>query len=159
MIIHDSEVFFLDFQHFLKISWTYFSFKNVKDSNYLISWGEPILQNGWIIWSHPVLYFTFKNYKERNYGSFTAFQSVLHNTADLLWDFWNLMKLKIGDLMSRGESILHNGWIIWSSLLQLISRISRTQIRGHSLNFDQFYMTQQSFSQIFKSFSNLRRGS
>ena len=73
--------------------------------------GEPILQNGWIIWS-PLLYFNFTSLKDRNSLSFIRFQCFLHGLALLFSAFWKLMKLKRGDLISSGEPILQNGWII-----------------------------------------------
>ena len=80
-------------------------------------WGEPILQNVWIIWS-PVLYLNFKCFLDPNSLSFIAFPCILHDSGLLFEEFWNLYKLKRGDQISgRGEPILQNVWIIWSPLL------------------------------------------
>ena len=56
---------FLEFFHFFKL----------KMGN-LISWGEPILENVWIIWL-PLLYFNFKYLKD-SYSSLD-FDAVLHD--------------------------------------------------------------------------------
>ena len=47
------------------------------------SLGEPILQNGWIIWS-PLLYFNLRNLRDPNSSSFSRFQCILHDSAVLL---------------------------------------------------------------------------
>ena len=75
-----------------------FKFPLIKEG-YLISWGEQILHNNWIIWSH-LLYFNCKRFKDPNFSSFISFQYILHDSGDLFWDFWNFYKLKIGHLIS-----------------------------------------------------------
>ena len=104
-ILYDSAVPFSAFWKFIKLK-----------RGDLISWGEPILQNGWIIWS-PLLYFNFRNLKAPNSLSFIRFQCLLHYLAVLFSGFWNFLKLKSGDLISWGEPILENSWIIWSPVL------------------------------------------
>ena len=104
-ILHDSAVPFSIFSNFLKLK-----------RGDLIYWGEPILQNGWIIWS-PLLYFNFKNLMDPNSSWLSRFQYILHDSAVLFSFFSNFLKLKRGDLISWGEPILQNGWIIWSPLL------------------------------------------
>ena len=105
LVLYDSAVLFSAFLKLIKLM-----------RGYLISWGEPILQNGWIIWS-PLLYFNFRNLNDPNSLSFIRYQCLLHDSAVLFSDFWNFLKLKRGDLNSCGEPILQNGWIIWSPLL------------------------------------------
>ena len=56
------------FWNFLKLKWWE-----------LISWWEPILQNGWIIWSLFV-YLSFRNLKDSNSSPFIRFQWVLHDS-------------------------------------------------------------------------------
>ena len=79
-------------------------------------WGEPISQNVWIIWS-LLLYFNFKSFWDSNSSPFISFQCILYDSGVLLSGFSNLYKLKRGDLISGGEPILQNIWIIWSPLL------------------------------------------
>ena len=81
-------------------------------------WGEPILQNVWIIWS-SLLYFNFKSFLDWNSSSFIRFQCILYDSGVFLSGFSNLYKLKRGDLISGGEPIFQNVWIIWSPLLYL----------------------------------------
>ena len=90
-------------------------FLQIKDGgpNFL---GKPILQKGWIIWS-LFLYFNFKSFKDLNSLSFIRFQCILHDSGVPFTDFWNFYKLKRGHLISWGETILQNGWTIWSPLL------------------------------------------
>ena len=78
-------------------------------------WGEPILQNFWIIWC-PLLYFNFTSFLDPNSSSFTTFQCILYDSGVLFSQSWNFYKLKMGDLIS-GEPILQNVWIIWAPLL------------------------------------------
>ena len=87
-ILHDSSVFFSDFQNFLK-------FKR----GHLISWGQPILQNGWISWS-TLPYFSFKNMKNPNSASLIRFQCILHYSPVLFSNFQNFRQFKTGDLIS-----------------------------------------------------------
>ena len=97
----------------------------------LISWREPILLHCWIIWS-PLLYFNIKIFKDPNSSSFLRFQCsmddlisssfirvlfVLHGSRVLFSDLSNFNKSNRGDLISWGNSVLQNGWIIWSPLL------------------------------------------
>ena len=104
-ILHHSGVLFSGFSNFKKL--------NIGN---LISWGEPILQNGWIILS-PLLYFNFKSLKDPNSLSFPRFQSSLHDSGVLFSDFLNFHKLKTANIISCGEPILQNGWLIWCPLL------------------------------------------
>ena len=81
-VLHDSVVLFSVIWDFLKLK-----------RGDLISWGEPILQNSWIIWS-PLLCFNFRNFKHTNSSSFIRFQWVLRDSAVLFSLFWNYPKLK-----------------------------------------------------------------
>ena len=65
-------------------------------------WGEPILQNVWIIWS-PLLYFNLKSSMDPNSLSFIRFQSILHESGRLFSESWNFYKLKRRDLISGGN--------------------------------------------------------
>ena len=76
-------------------------------------WGEPILQNVWIIWS-ALLYFNVKIFLDPISSSFIIFQCILHGSGVLFEESWNLYKLKRGELISGGNQ---NVWIIWSPLL------------------------------------------
>ena len=75
---------FLNFSNFLKLK-----------RGHLISWWEPLLQIGWIIWL-PLLYFNIRNLKQPNFLSFITFQLVLHDSSVLFSIFWNFLKLKRG---------------------------------------------------------------
>ena len=48
--------------------------------NLALSWGESILQNGWIILS-PLLYFNSKSFKDPNSSSVFRFQSIQHDSG------------------------------------------------------------------------------
>ena len=115
-ILHDSAVLFSIFSNFLKLK-----------RGYLISWGEPIVQNGWIIASHLV-YFNFKNFRDPNSSSSSRFQCILHNSAVPFSIFSNFLKLKRGDLIYWGEPILQNCWIIWPPFCISILKILGIQI-------------------------------
>ena len=81
-------------------------------------WGQPISQNGWIIWS-PLLYFDFKSFLDPNSSPFISFQCSLYDSGVLLSEFSNLYKLKRGEFNLWREPIFQNVWIIWSPLLYL----------------------------------------
>ena len=66
-------------------------------------WGEPILQNVWIIWS-PLLCFNFKTFLDPNFWSFIRFQCILYDSGVLLSRFSNLYKLKRRDFISGGTN-------------------------------------------------------
>ena len=102
-ILHDSAVLLSVFEEFFKLK-----------RGHIISWREPILQNSWIIWC-LVLYYNIKYLKDPNSLSFIRFQSILHDSAVLLLVFENSLKVKWRDIISWGEAILQNGWIIWPS--------------------------------------------
>ena len=90
-ILHDSGVPFSEL----------WSFYELKRGN-IISCGEPILQNSWIIWS-PLLYLNFKSFKDPNSSSFIRFQCILHDSGVLFSNVSNFQKLKMRDLISWGN--------------------------------------------------------
>ena len=55
--------------------------------------GEPLLQNGCIIWC-PQLYFNFKTFKGANSSSFIRFQFILDDSGEVFWDFWDFVQIK-----------------------------------------------------------------
>ena len=65
-------------------------------------WGEPILQNVWIIWS-PLLYFNFKSFLDPNSAPFISFQCILYDWGVVLSGFSNFYKLRSGNLISGGN--------------------------------------------------------
>ena len=75
----------------LSIFWNFLKLKRGE----LISWWEPILQNGLIIWS-SLLYFNFRNLKHPKSLSFIRFEWVLHDSPALFSIFWNFLKLRDG---------------------------------------------------------------
>ena len=67
----------------------------------------------------PLLIFIFKNLQDTNSTSTISFQYILHDLVAFFSNLKNFLKLKRVDLISWGESILQNDWIIWSSYLYL----------------------------------------
>ena len=122
--------------------------------------GEPILRNSWIILP-PLLYFNFKSFKDQNslsFLSFCRFQCIFHDSGVLFSDVENSNKLIMGDLISRGQPILQNSWIIWFPLCISILKVLRTQILHHSLHLKALCMIHEYFSQTFENFHTLKRG-
>ena len=78
-------------------------------------WGDPILQNVWIIWS-PLLIFNLKSFLDSNSSSFIRFQSILHESGGL-FSVLKFLQIKEGGPNFLGEPISQNVWIIWSPLL------------------------------------------
>ena len=107
--------------HDLVVLFSLLKFLQIKEGapNFL---GGTILQNGRIIWS-TLLYFNFKSFKDPNSSSFIRFHCIFHDSGEPFSDFSSFYKLKRGrggrggGLISWGEAILQNGWIIWSTLL------------------------------------------
>ena len=119
----------------------------------LTTLGEPILQNDWIIWP-PLLYSNFNNLNDPNSLSFISYQCILHESGALFSVFWDLLKLKRGDLISLMTPILQNDWIIWHPFCISILKIWTVQILCHSSHNNAFYMNQEYFSQFFEICSN-----
>ena len=145
-ILHDSAVVFSFFSYFLKLK-----------RGDLISWWEPILQNGWIIWS-PLLYLNFKNLRDPSSLSSSRFQCILHDSAVLFLVFSNFLKLKMGELISWGELILQNGWIIWSPLLYFNFKSLRDPNSSSSSRFQCILLDSAGLFSVFSNFLKLRMG-
>ena len=145
-ILHDSAVLFLVFSNFLKLK-----------RGDLISCGEPILLNSWIIWS-PLVYFNFKNLRDPNSSSSSRFQCILHDSAVLFLVFSNFLKLKRGDLISCGEPILLNGWIIWSPLVYFNFKNLRDPNSSSSSRFQCILHDSAVLFSVFSNFLKLKRG-
>ena len=62
----------------------------------------------------PHLYFNFRSFKGPNYSSFIRFHCILHHSRLIFAEPWNIYKLKRGNLISWGEPVLQNDWIIWT---------------------------------------------
>ena len=106
----------------------------------------------------PLLYFTFRNLKGPNSSSLIRFQCILDDSAVLFSIFWNFLKLKRGDLISWGEPILQNSWIIWSPLLYFNFRSLKDP---NSLSFIRFQCILHDSAVLFSVFWNflkLNRG-
>ena len=123
----------MHFVWFRSTSLRVFKFLQIKEGGPNF-WGEPILQNVWIIWS-PLLYFNFKSFIDPNYSPFISFQCILYDSGVLLSGFSNFYKLKREDLISGGEPIFQNVWIIWSPLLYLNLK---SPMEPHSSSFIKF---------------------
>ena len=109
-------------------------------------WGEPILQNVWIIWS-PLLYFNFKSFLDPNSSSFIRFQSILHEWGRLFSESWNFYKLKRGDLISGRNQFCRMSELFGPPFCISILKVLLTQILCRSLHFSPFCMNQEGFSQ------------
>ena len=109
-------------------------------------WGEPILQNVWIIWS-PLLYFNFKSFLDPKSSSFIRFQCILHDWGLLFSESWRVYKLKRGDLMSWRNQFCRNSELFGPPFCISILKVLWTQIHCHSLDFNAFCMIQEYCSQ------------
>ena len=129
-----------------------FKFLQIKEggSNF---WGEPILQNIWIICS-PLLYFDFKSFLDPNSSSFIRFQCILHDSGVLFSESWNFYKLKKGDLISGGNQFCRKSELFGPSFGISILKVSPTQILRHLLDFNAFCMIEEYFSQSLEISTN-----
>ena len=146
--MHDSGALFSDFSNFHKLK-----------RRDLISRGQPILQNSWISWS-PILYFIFKSFKDPNSLSFIRFQCVLHDSVVLFSDFSKFLQIKEGRgdvLISLGEPILQNGWIIWSTLLYFSFKSFKDPNSSLFIRFQSILHDWVVLFSDFGNFNNLKR--
>ena len=116
-------------------------------------WGEPILQNVWIIWS-PLLYFNFKSFLDPNSPSFIRFQSILHESGRLFSESWNFYKLKRGDLISRGNQFCRMSELFGPPLLYFSFKRFRDPSSLSFVKYQPFCMIQKYFSQSLQSSTN-----
>ena len=116
-------------------------------------WGEPILEKLWIIWS-PLLYFNFKSFVDPNSWSFIRFQCILHDSGVLFSESWNFYKLKRGDLISGGNQFCRMSELFGPPFCISILKVLLTQILHHSLDFSQFCINQEDFSQSPEIYTN-----
>ena len=105
-------------------------------------WGEPILQNVWIIWS-PLLYFNFKSFLDPNSLSFIRFQCILHDSGVLFSKPRNFNKFKRGDLISGGNQFCRKSKLFGLSFIISNLKVFLTQILHHLLDFNAFCMIQE----------------
>ena len=116
-------------------------------------WVEPILQKVWIIWS-PFLYFNFKSSMDPNSSSFITFQCSLHDSGVLFSESWNVYKLKMGNLISRGNQFCRKPELFRPRLFISILKVLWIEIHHHSLDFNAFCMIQGYFSQSLEMSTN-----
>ena len=109
-------------------------------------WGEPILQKVWIIRS-PLLYFNFKSFMDQDSSSFIRFQCILHDSGLLFSESWNFYKLNRGDLISGRNQFCRKSEIFGPPFCISILKVLWTQIFRHLLDFNEFCMIQEYFSQ------------
>ena len=123
-------------------------FLKIKEGG-IISWGEPVLQSGWIILS-PLLYFNFKSFNNPISSSFIRLQCILHNSGVIFSDFWNFVKLKRGNQISGENQFYRKFELFGPPFCISILKYSRNQFLRHSLDFIAFCRTQEKFPQTFE---------
>ena len=143
---------FIRFQCILldsRVSFSEYSNEKELKRGDLISWGEPILQKIWIIWS-PLLYLNVKIFKDPNSMPFIRFQCILYDSEELLLDFWNFHKLKRGRLISGGNQFWRKSELFGLPYCISILKVLTAQILRHSLDFHAFCFIQEYLSQKFE---------
>ena len=116
-------------------------------------WGEPILQNVWIIWS-PLLCLNFISFMGNISSSFIRFQCILHDSGVFFSESWNFYKLKRGDLIFVGNQFCRKSQLFGLPFCISILKVLRTEILRHSLDFSAFFMIQECFSQRVEIYTN-----
>ena len=135
----------MHFVWFRTTSLRVFKFVQIKEGGFNF-WGEPILQNIWIIWS-PFLYLNLKSRMDQNSSSFIRFQSILHEWGRLFSESWNFYKLKRGDLISGGNQFCRISELFGPPFCISILKVLWIQILRHSLDFSPFCMNEADFSE------------
>ena len=115
--------------------------------------GEPILQKVRVIWS-PLLCFNFKSFRDSNSLSFSRFQCIVHDSGALFSESWNIYKLKRGDLISGWNQFCRKSELFGPCFCISILEVLWTQILRHSLDFNEFCMIQEYFSQSLEISTN-----
>ena len=116
-------------------------------------WGEPILQNVWIIWC-PLLYFNFESFMDPNSLSFIRLQCILHDSGVLFSESFNFYRLKRGDLIFWGNRFCRKSELFGPPFCISILKVLWTQLLRHSLDFNAFVMIHEYFSQSLLIFTN-----
>ena len=117
------------------------------------SWGEPILQNVWIIWS-SLLCLNFKSFLNQNSSSFIRFQWILHDLGIPFSHSWYFYKLKTGNLISQESLFCRMSELFGPPCCISIFKVVWTQLFCHSLYFSHCCMSQQYFSKSPKMSTN-----
>ena len=112
-------------------------------------WGEPILQNVWIIWS-PLLYFNLKSSMDPNSPSFIRFQSILRERRRLFSESWNFYKLKREDLISGGNQFCRKSELFGPPFCISILKVLWDQIHCYSFHLNTFCMIEGTFLRILR---------
>ena len=107
---------------------------------------EANLQKVWIICS-LLLYFNFKSFVDLNSLSFIRFQCILYDSGVFFSEFWNFSKLKRGDLIFECNLFRRKSELFGQPFCSFFLKVLLTQILGHSLDFNSFWMIQDNFSQ------------
>ena len=120
-------------------------------------WGDPILQNVWIIWS-PLLHFNLKSSIDPNSSSFITFQCILYYSGVLLSGISNFCKLKRGVLISGGNQFCRISELFGPPLLYFNFK---SFVDPNSFSFLRFQCILDDSGVILSGFSNfykLKRG-
>ena len=81
-------------------------------------------------------------------------QCILHDSGVLFSVSWNFYKLKNGDLISGGNQFRRKSELFGQPFCSSILKVLLTQILGHSLDFNSFYMVQDNFYQSLEISTN-----
>ena len=146
----------MHFVWFRSTSLRVFKFLQIKEGvpNF---WGEPILQNVWIIWS-PILYFNFESFLHENSLSFIRFQCALHDWGVIFSKSGNICILKTGNLIFLETQFCRKSELFGPPFFISILNVLWTQILCHSLDFNAFCMIQEYLSQSLEISTNSRGG-
>ena len=121
-------------------------------------WGEPILQEDWII-SSPLLYLNIKSFVAPNSSSFIRFQSILHDAGVLFSESSNIYKLKREDLISGCKHFCEKSELFGLPFCVSIWKDLWTQIHRHLLDINAFCMMEEYFSRVLNFLQIKERGS
>ena len=146
----------MHFVWFSSTSLRVLKFVEIKEGGFNF-WGEPILQNVWIIWS-PLLYFNLKSSVDPNSSSFIRFQSILHEWGRLFSESWNFYKLKRGDLISGGNQFCRMSELFGPPFCISILKVLWTLILCHALDLSPLCMNEEDFSESPEISTNWKAG-
>ena len=140
----------MHFVWFSSTSLRVLKFVEIKEGGFNF-WGEPILQNVWIIWS-PLLYLSLKSPSDQNSSSFIRFQFILHESGSLFWESLSFYKLKRGNQFYRMSELFGPPFCI--SILKVLW----TLILCHALDLSPLCMNEEDFSESPEISTNWKAG-
>ena len=145
----DFNVFCLIPKIFLPDFWNFYKLKRA----YLISgWNQFFRRSE--LFGVLLLGFNFKSFVDLNSSSVIRFQCILYCSGVPLVRHFKFLQIKEGDLISGRTQFCKKSELFGPPFSISILKLLRTQVFGHSLDFNVLCMIQKSFGQTSQTSTN-----